>query len=185
MEQAFAVWITGLPASGKSTLAARLSEQLGARGARPAVLESDALRTVLTPEATYSEREREVFYGALVHIGRLLADHGVPVIFDATANRRAYRERARQAIRRFLEVYVECPLAVCMARDRKGTYRKARQGESSTVPGLQSAYEPPVRPDLVVRGDRDDPAQAARRIVARLEEKGFLEPWTPRASAAS
>jgi adenylylsulfate kinase len=185
VEQAFAVWLTGLPASGKSTLAACLSQQLAARGARAAVLESDALRKVLTPDATYGERERDVFYGALVHLGRILVDHGVPVIFDATANRRAYRERARQAIVRYLEVYVECPLAVCMARDRKGTYRKGLARESSTGPGLQSAYEPPVRPDLVVRGDRDEPAGAARRIVACLEEKGFLEPWTQRSSAAS
>jgi adenylylsulfate kinase len=171
---AFAVWLTGLPASGKSTLASHLSAQLAACGARPAVLESDAWRRVLTPEATYGEREREVFYGALLHIGRLLVAHGVPVIFDATANRRAYREEARRTIRRFLEVHVDCPLATCVARDHKGTYRKARTGRSATVPGLQSAYEPPRRPDVVVHGDRDDPGAAARRIVARLSERGFL-----------
>jgi adenylylsulfate kinase len=185
MEPAFAVWLTGLPASGKSTVASHLAEQLAACGARPAVLESDAWRLVLTPDATYGARERDVFYGALVAIGRTLVDHGVPVIFDATANRRAYRDDARRSIRRFLEVFVECPLATCMARDRKGTYEKGRQGQSSTVPGLQSAYEPPPHPDLVVHGDRDDPGLAARRIVARLREKGFLEPWAPRSSVAS
>jgi adenylylsulfate kinase len=179
VEGAFAVWLTGLPASGKSTVASRLSEELAACGTHPAVLESDAWRRVLTPDGTYAERERDAFYGALVEIGRTLADHGVPVVFDATANRRAYREGARRAIPRFLEVYVECPLATCLARDRKGTYEKARQGESSTVPGLQAAYEPPLQPELVVHGDREDPGRAARRILACLREKGFLSMKLP------
>jgi adenylylsulfate kinase len=185
VDPAFAVWLTGLPASGKSTVAAHLAEELAACGARPAVLESDAWRRVLTPDATYAERERDVFYGALVAVGRTLVEHGVPVIFDATANRRAYRDAARRSIRRFLEVYVDCPLPTCMARDRKGTYEKAGQGASSTVPGLQSAYEPPLHPDLVVHGDHEDPRQAARRIVACLREKEILEPCVPSSTVAS
>ena len=110
-KRAFAVWITGLPASGKSTLAAALNKLLAARGVDVAVLESDALRQVFTPRPLYNDEERDRFYQQMVFVGRLLIQHGVPVIFDATAaNRRAHRDRAREQIRQFLEVYVATSL---------------------------------------------------------------------------
>src|SRR5512132_3605991 len=90
----FVVWITGLPASGKSTLAAAVVHHLDDLGIRPVVLESDELRRVLTPKPTYAEQERDAFYAAVVYSAGLLSSHGVPVIIDATGNRRAYRERA-------------------------------------------------------------------------------------------
>lgn len=127
---AFAVWITGLPASGKSTLAAAVKAQLAARGVDVAVLESDELRKIFTPEPHYDERERDAFYRQMVYIGVLLTSHGVTVLFDATANRRAYRQMARGQIPRFLEVYVDTPLETCLARDPKGIYRQARGGEA-------------------------------------------------------
>lgn len=174
MRPGFAVWITGLPASGKSTVAAAVVRELAARGVAVAVLESDALRRVFTPHPCYSDEERDVFYGAMVHVGRLLAEHGVPVIFDATGNRRAYRDRARRQIPRFVEVYVDCPLEVCMARDPKGIYRRAREGAATTVPGVQAVYEPPAHPEVLVRGDGELPNLAARQIVATLVDKGYL-----------
>lgn len=173
-KDAFAVWITGLPASGKSALAASLKAQLASRGIDAAVLESDVLRRILTPCARYDEEEREMFYCQMVYIGNLLTQHGVPVIFDATANRRHYRDQARWQIPCFLEIYVDCPLEICMARDPKGIYRKSRDGEADTVPGVQSAYEPPLVPDLLIRGDREAPEAAASRVIDKLVEKGFL-----------
>lgn len=175
-EQGFAVWITGLPASGKSTLAAALARALEALGIDAAVLESDALRKVFTPNPRYDDGERDVFYASLAHVGEILTRHGVPVIFDATANRRAFRDRARKAIPKFLEVHVSCPLAVCVARDPKGIYRRGSRGEAARVPGLQADYEPPLHPDVEVRGDRDSPDEGARRVVAALREKGYLTP---------
>ncbi len=175
MDPGFAVWITGLPASGKSTVASALRERLASLGVDVAVLESDALRRVFTPDPRYDERERDVFYGALAHVGRILTEHGVSVIFDATANRRAYRARARREIPRFLEVFVDCPPEVCARRDPKGIYRDAKKGRAAHVPGLQVPYEPPLSADVVVRGDADPPAQAALRIVRKLAEKGFLD----------
>jgi adenylylsulfate kinase len=175
VQPGFAVWITGLPASGKSTLVAALVKELSARRIDVAVLESDALRRVFTPHPRYDEEEREVFYESMVHVGRLLTEHGVPVIFDATANRGAYRDRARQQISRFIEVYVDCPLSVCVDRDPKGVYRKAREGAATTVPGIQSAYEPPEHPEVVVRGDRETPETAAQQVMAKLMERGYLK----------
>lgn len=174
VQAGFAVWITGRPASGKSTLASALVGELDARGVDVAVLESDALRQILTPRPRYDEQEREFFYGAMVYIGRLVTEHSVPVIFDATAHRRAYRDHAREQIPRFLEVFVDCPVAICMARDPKGIYRQARQGTATTVPGIQADYEPPEDPEVVVHGDTEPPEVAVRRVVSKLVEKGYL-----------
>jgi len=173
-ESAFAVWLTGLPASGKSTLAGALAAELAGKGVRAAVLESDAVRREIAPDAGYFDAERDAFYATLAYIARALVLHGVPVIVDATANRRAYRDRAREAIPRFLEVHVRCPLAVCRARDPKGIYRRGADGTAQNVPGVSATYEPPLLPEVVVDGERDDPAVAAGRIVSELEKKGFL-----------
>ena len=174
IQDGFAVWITGLPASGKSTIVASLTAQLAARGVDVAVLESDLLRQIFTPHPRYDEEERDTFYRQMAYVGVLLTQHGVPVIFDATANRRIYRDRVRQQIAKFLEVYVDCPLTICISRDPKGIYRAARMGTANAVPGLQAVYEPPQEPDLVVRGDEEAPEVAAQRIVAKLVEKEYV-----------
>jgi adenylylsulfate kinase len=170
----FAVWMTGLPASGKSTIARELVRELAARGVHPRVLESDAVRREITPQATYGVSERDMFYASLSFAARMLTEHGVPVIVDATANRRAYRDRSRAEIPRFLEVHVECPLPVCRARDPKGIYRRGAKGLAANVPGISAPYEPPLHAEVTVDGNADSAEESARRIVAALEEKGFV-----------
>lgn len=174
LRDGFAVWITGLPASGKSAIASQLKAQLYARGVIVALLESDELRKVFTPHPRYDPEERDTFYRQMAYLGALLTRHGVPVIFDATANRRLYRDRARQAISKFIEVYVDCPLATCIARDPKGIYRQAREGTTTTVPGLQTEYEAPEKPELVLQGDREAPEDAARRVITKLAEMNYV-----------
>ena len=168
---AFAVWITGLPASGKSAVTAELVRLLREAGVDPVVLESDALRQVFSQAPAYDEAGREYFYTAVAFIAATLVSHGVPVIVDATANRRAYRDRARKAIHRFAEVYVDCPLEVCIGRDPKGLYRQALMNPNNQLPGLGAAYEPPQHPDFTVQGDLEPPDQAARRLLDALREK--------------
>lgn len=170
----FAVWLTGLSASGKSAIARELSRLLHQRGVDAALLESDVLRTQLTPYPRYDERERDLFYATLTHLGAFLAQHGTPVVFDATANRRRYRDQARREIARFVEVFVDTPLDVCAARDPKGLYRAAREGRSATLPGLQAAYEAPQHPELVIRGDAGTPEEGARALLGLLERRGWL-----------
>lgn len=170
----FAVWLTGLSGSGKSAIARELLARLQARGLEPAVLESDVLRTQLTPRASYSSAERDFFYAGLAQLGVWIVEQGRPVVFDATANRRAYRDAARAKLGRFAEVFVDTPLEVCAARDVKGLYRAAREGRSETLPGAQAAYEPPLAPALVVHGDRGTPAQGAESVMAWLEARGWL-----------
>ena len=167
----FAVWPTGLSGSGKSAIAHALLEKLRARGVAAARLESDVLRTQLTPFPKYDEPERDLFYGALVALGRFVVDERRPVLFDATANLRRYRDAARQAIVRFAEVYVDTPLEVCMARDPKGLYRNEKV---TALPGRQAAYEPPLVPEVVVHGDRGTPAAAAEKIAAFLARRAWI-----------
>jgi adenylylsulfate kinase len=158
------IWITGLPASGKSTIVSALRPQLEALGLTVDVLESDEVRRLLTPQATYSSEERDLFYRALAFTGQRLVAHGVTVVFDATASRQAYRDWARAMIPHFIEVAAECPLALCMKRDRKGTYQKGLRGQSTTVPGLQSSYESPANPELRIDTTKLSPQEAAKQI---------------------
>lgn len=167
----FAIWITGLPASGKSTIVSALKPQLTAVGLAVEVLESDEVRRVITPTPTYSKMERDLFYRALAFTGQKLVAHGVTVVFDATASRRAYRDFAKSVIPRFIEVSVECPLATCMERDKKGTYLKGRLGTSLTVPGLQSPYEAPINPDFRIDTTTTSSGDAARQILDLVKAK--------------
>jgi adenylylsulfate kinase len=169
--KAFAIWITGLPASGKSTVVSALKPQLEGLGLTVEVLESDEVRRAVTPIPTYSEAERDLFYRALAFTGQKLVAHDVTVVFDATAGRRVYRDFAKSLIPRFIEVAVECPLTTCMERDRKGTYRKGQQGESLTVPGLQSPYEAPLNPDLRIDTTTTPSGDAARQILDLVKAK--------------
>ncbi len=167
----FAVWLTGLSGSGKSAIARELIEQLHRRGVDAARLESDVLRTQVTPYPRYDEQERDLFYGALAALAAFIAAAGRSAIVDATANRRRYRDAARQSIVRFAEVYVDTPLEICRARDPKGLYRSEKV---STLPGVQAAYEPPLVPELVVHGSGGTPAASAEKIVAFLARRGWI-----------
>ena len=167
----FGIWITGLPASGKSTIVKALRPKLEALGLIVDVLESDEVRGALTPQATYSPEERDLFYRALAFTGQRLVEHGVTVVFDATASKQAYRTLARGMIPRFVEVAVECPLEVCMQRDRKGTYEKGLRGESTTVPGLQAPYESPANPDIRIDSTRVSADEAATQISDMIRQR--------------
>lgn len=160
----FAAWLTGRPASGKSAIARELVGLLHERGVEVSVLESDVMRTQLTPFPRYDDADRDFFYGTLAEIGAQLVNGGRPVVFDATANRRAYRDAGRKAIERFAEVYVDTPLEICRARDPKGLYRG----------GMTIDYEPPLTPELVIDGSRTAPAEGARAILALLEKRAWV-----------
>lgn len=171
--RAFALWITGLPGSGKSTITRELVAQLRAQGLRPAVLESDALRPVLTPEPTYQQEERDRFYLHLSQLAVMLVRQGLPVIIDATANRRAYRDSTRAQVPLFVEVFVRCPVEVCRSRDPKGLYASAGRGEISSMPGVDAVYEEPHAAEVVI-DCREEPAASAREIVSRLRSTGII-----------
>jgi len=110
-----AIWITGLPGSGKSSVA----EEFVKVHPEFMILRMDAFRKFVTPEPTYSETERDLVYRALVYFAKILTHIGHNVIIDATGNRRIWRELARKEISRFIEVYLRCPQEICIDREKK------------------------------------------------------------------
>ena len=169
----WAIWITGLPGSGKSVIAAKVRNILAERAIAVKVLELDEVRKFITPKPSYSEQEREIVYASLVYMAKLLVDSGKPVIIDATANRRRYRERARATIRNFAEVYVKCSLETCMGREKgrkavhapAGIYKTAKTA-GATVPGVNVPYEAPENPEVVVDSEKISVDKCAEKVVA-------------------
>jgi len=175
----WALWITGLPGSGKSVLARGTAARLRAGGVPVVVLELDAIRKVVTPVPTYGVAERDVVYRALVYMARALVDAGVPAIIDATGHRRLWRDLARDAISRFAEVHLVCALDVCRARERartaghapRGTYAQAGR-PGAAVPGVDVVYEPARAPELMIDTAVEDEAAAVEVIVTVAEKLG-------------
>jgi len=175
------VWITGLPGSGKSTIARALVRMLEERRIKAQIVSSDALRRVMTPNPKYTEEERDIVYGTIVFVSKLLTENGANVIIDATANKKKYRDKARSEITRFIEAYVRCPLELCMEREskRKGRvyhapkaiYKKALTGASKTVPGIGVPFEEPVSPEVTVDSDKMSPDECAQKMLETIEEK--------------
>jgi len=183
MKLGWCIWITGLPGSGKSTIARKLQEQLENLGVKTQILSSDMLRKFATPKPKYTEEEREIVYGSLVFTAKMLVENGVNVIIDATGNRRRYRNLARESIRNFAEIYLKCPLQICMEREmrRKETYyaprevyKKALRGESKTVPGLGAPYEESLNPELVLDTDKLSPEECVKKIIEFLKSQSYI-----------
>lgn len=146
----FAVWLTGIPSSGKSTIANALARRLRQDGFPVRVLETDRIRTRLFPRPTYSSRERQRVYDELLGQGKALTARGISVVIAATGYKSQLREKARRLFPRYLEAYVKCPLDVAIRRDSKGLYRLALAGKITGLPGLQERYEEPRHPDVTV-----------------------------------
>lgn len=159
------VWFTGLPSSGKSSLASEVRSRLLTAGTTACLLDGDVVRRILGPTLGYSVEERERFYAVLAELAAELARQGLIVLVPATAHRRDFRERARALAPRFIEVWVATPLAECQRRDDKGLYAAAAQGPSD-LPGVGRDYENPEHPEVTARGGHD--ASAVEAIAQLL-----------------
>ena len=161
------VWMTGLPASGKSTVAAGVEARLLEAGRNAYVLDGDNLRHGLNGDLGFSADDRTENVRRTAEVSALLADAGVVVLVALVSPYRADREAARAAHDRrglpFLEVWVATSLEECERRDPKGLYARARAGELTGLTGVDDPYEPPEAPDVVVRGD-----EALEEAVARV-----------------
>ena len=178
------VWFTGLPGCGKTTIVQLTKVKLEESGLKVKVLELDEVRKVITPNPTYTDEERSTVYASLAYMAKLLADAKTNVIVDATANRRRYRDLARDLIPQFAEVYIKVPLDVCIEREArrkakhspKGIYKKG-SSTNANVPGINVAYEEPLNPEIVLDALNLDPEAnaeiAAQKILETFSKHGI------------
>jgi adenylylsulfate kinase len=169
-----AIWITGLPGSGKSTLA----EEIQRFHPEFSILSMDTFRKIVSPDPSYSEAERDTVYRALIFTAMKMTELGHHVIIDATGNRLKWRELARELIVRYREIYLKCPIDICMDRENKRSishdapkdiYKKGMSGWP--VPGISVSYEEPVKPDLTLETEK-----MTLREMRDLVEKVILSP---------
>ncbi len=176
-EQGFCVWFTGLSGSGKSATARVLTELLLERGKQLTVLDGDVVRTHLSKGLGFSKEDRDTNILRIGFVAGEIVRHRGVVICAAISPYRAARNRARKMVGadNFVMVYMDTPLEVCEARDVKGLYAKARRGEIKGFTGIDDPYEAPIDPEITLTGAGVTPEENARKIIAYLEEQGFLQ----------
>ena len=172
----FTVWFTGLPCSGKSTLASLLQRELHGRGLAAETLDGDEVRQRLTKGLGYSKDDREENIRRIAYVAKLLTRVGAVAIVAAISPYRKSREEARREIGRLVEVYVKCPIDVCIRRDCKGLYAKAIRGEVHNFTGVSDPYEEPHNPEVVLRTAHESPEASLRQLLTHLEVTGYIGP---------
>lgn len=175
MGEGLVIWLTGLPASGKSAIARGLEVEIRRRGMRVEVLDGDKVRRELSPELGFSKEDRETHAKRVVYIGDLLSRNGIVVIVALISPYRVFREYAREQFGRFMEVWVKCSLQTCIERDPKGLYKKALSGEIINFTGIQDPYEEPLDPEVVVDTEKETIEDGVKKILKKLQEAGLLE----------
>jgi adenylyl-sulfate kinase len=173
-QRGFTVWFTGLPSSGKSTLAEMLFDELESRKMKVELLDGDVVRTNLSKGLGYSREDRDTNILRIGWVAERLTFHGVAVIVSAISPYRGTRDQVRKQVGDFVEVFVSCPLEECVRRDVKGLYEKAMRGEIKEFTGVSDPYEPPEHPEVIVETDKATPEECIVLILSRLREIGYL-----------
>ena len=169
-----AVWFTGMSAAGKTTAARLLERRLRALGARVEVLDGDVVRTRLSKGLGYGKEDRDENIRRIGFVCELLSRNGVIVIVSAISPYRSVRDEVRRQIPQFVEVYMECPLEVLIARDVKGLYKKALAGEIPHFTGVSDPYESPLAPEVTIHSNLESPGEGVDKVWRVLVERGLL-----------
>ncbi len=176
----FTVWFTGLSGAGKTTIAHQLERVLRERGRNVEVLDGDVVRTHLSKGLGFSKEDRDTNIRRIGFVCHLLSRNGVATIASAISPYREIRDEVRGQIGDFVEVYVKCPLEVLQERDVKGLYAKAIKGEIPNFTGVSDPYEEPLRAEVVLETDNETEEESLAKLVAKLEELGYLAPVSER-----
>ena len=177
-EQGFCIWLTGLSGSGKSTTAEILTTLLLERGRQITLLDGDVVRTHLSKGLGFSREDRDTNILRIGFVASEIARHNGVSICAAISPYRMARNEVRKMVGsdRFIEVFVDTPIEVCESRDIKGLYAKARRGQLTGFTGVDDPYEAPVDPEITLDTVNNSPLENAHKIIAFLEERGFLQP---------
>ena len=170
------IWFTGLPSSGKSTIAHAVEEELYRRGHLCYVLDGDNIRHGLNKNLGFSPEDREENIRRIGEVARLFAQAGLITMTAFISPYRKDRDKARRLLEdgEFIEVFVKVSLKEAEQRDPKGLYKKARAGEIKEFTGISAPYEEPLNPELVIDTDQLDPAQSKDMVIQYLEDKKII-----------
>ncbi len=176
-QQAAIIWLTGLSGSGKSTLANALEGEIFRSGHHSYLLDGDNVRMGLNKNLGFSDADRVENIRRIGEVAKLFADAGLIAITAFISPFRADRDlvRALVAPGEFFEVYVKAPLEVCEQRDPKGLYKKARAGQIKQFTGIDSPYEEPLNPELVIDTDKQSLEQSTQLLLNKLKQTGILQ----------
>ena len=165
--------MTGLPCSGKTTIAKKLSEYIF----NLAILDGDEMRELLSPNEDFSRNGIISHNKKVVNIAKLLLNHNVPVCVSKISPFVENREDARKVLTNynFLEVYVKCSIDSCEKRDVRGMYKKARDGEISNFIGIHVTYEPPTKPELIIDSENYTINHAVQKILDYLDKNKLIK----------
>ena len=169
----FIIWMTGLPCSGKTTIAKKLSQHIS----NLAILDGDEMRELLSPNEDFSRKGINNHNKKVVNLAKLLLDHNVPVCVSKVNPFVENREDARKILKNhnFIQVYVKCSLDSCEKRDVRGMYKKARVNEINNFIGIHVNYEPPINPELVVDTEKSPIDNSVQIILDYLNENKMIK----------
>lgn len=182
----FVLWFTGLPAAGKTTVANRVYQILKQRGLKVERLDGDIVREYLSRDLGFSKEDRDENIRRMGNLSKLLVRNGIGVIASFISPYRHHRDEIRKSLAelglnpdgkrgpKFIEVYVNCPLEICEARDPKGLYKKARKGEILNFTGISDIYEPPENPEITLETDKESLEDSVAKVLAYLKKTHFV-----------
>ena len=168
------LWFTGLPSSGKSTIAHEVHQQLYDRGHAVELLDGAEVRESLSRRLSFSPADREEHIRRIGYVAKLLSRNGIIAICAAVSPYRATRDEVRRNVTNFLEVYVECPVDVAERRDTDVMYARARRGEIEEFTGVNAPYEAPLSPEVHIHADKETVADSAWKVLRTLEMVGVI-----------
>jgi adenylylsulfate kinase len=175
-QQPCMIWFTGLSGAGKSTVANALDSMLLEQGRHTYLLDGDNVRHGLNRDLGFTDADRIENIRRIGEVGRLFVDAGLIVLSAFISPFRSDRQMVRSLfpVGEFVEVYISTPLSVCEQRDPKGLYKKARAGVISNFTGIDSAYEAPCTPELVIDADHLSVYESANRIYCYLKDRNYI-----------
>ena len=173
MDNGFCIWLTGLSASGKTTIAQGLLKRFKNERHIEA-MDGDEIRKGLSRDLGFSKEDRNEHNHRVIFCSKLLARNGVIVIVALISPYRETRAYAKQEIPNMMEVFVKAPIEVCIERDPKGLYKRALAGEITQFTGIDDPYEEPLNPDLIVETDKETPEESVQKIIEKAKAMGFL-----------
>jgi len=172
--QGFTVWFTGLPCCGKTTIADQVAIVLKKKDYTVERLDGDVVRQGLANDLGFSKKDRDENIRRVTFVAKMLTRNNVIVLATFVSPFREQRRNARKEIERFVEVYVRCPVEICMKRDVKGMYQRALEGKIKHFTGVDDPYEEPELPELILNTDTESPEESVKKVLQIVEKLGYI-----------